>query len=209
MNPFQSFRFFHGMRIQHLGLLMNCATETTYQAGEILFKEGDPVRQFFLVKSGALALHTQALGETRVVKTAQSGDVLGWSCLAPQATWHLSGQALGRMAVTILDGGCLLKAAQENPEFGRELLKRAGQMEVERIENDQSFVKIQVEPLAGAVVQHAGGTATGNSSIFSDHALDLSSSDAKQLSVHDGQWALLTDRHGSAIVPVRVKSEAK
>ena len=206
MNPFQSYRFFHGMRIRHLALLMKGTTETSYQPGEILFNQGDPVRHFFLIKTGVLALCTQDRGKTRVIKTARSGDVLGWSCLDPEATWHSSGQALEDTTVTILDASRLLAEAKENPEFGCELLRRAAQWDVERLESDNEVLKINVAPLAVAAVQPRDEMASENSSHF---ALTLSPSDAKQLSVHDGQWVLLTDQHGSAILPVRIKPELK
>jgi len=206
MNQFQSYSFFFGMRIQHLSLLIKCASEKTYQPGEIVFKEGDPVKNFFLIKTGALALHREDVAETRVVKTVQSGDVLGWSCLVPQATWHLSGQALGPTTVTILDGERLSAVVEENPEFGCELLERAAQMEVERLENEGGLIKIAIEPLPAAPVHSDSETSTGNSPFFSSDALDLSPSRAKQLSLHDGQWVQLTDQHGSAILPVRIKS---
>lgn len=205
MNQFRSYRFFDGMRIPHLGLLIQCASEKTYQAGEILFKEGDPVEKFFLIKSGSLALYPEPVAETRVVKTAKRGDVLGWSCLIPETAWHLSGQALSPTSVTILDRERLLAAAEKNPEFGCELLERAAQMEVECLESEEGFLKIDVEPLPAAAVQTIGETISGNSPFYSSDALDLSPSRAKQLCLQDGQWVQLTDQHGSAILPVRIK----
>ena len=209
MNQFQSFRFFYGMRIPHLSLLIKCATEVTYRTGEILFKAGDPMTSFFLIKTGALALHPEPGAKTRAVKTAHSGEAVGWSCLVPQATWHFSGQALRPTNVTILDSGRLLAAAQENPDFGRELLKRAAQFELERLENEGGIIKVDIDPLAAPLADNIPETVTGDSLYFSNGALDLSPWDAKQLCLHDGEWVQLTDRHGSAIVPVRIKSNKR
>ena len=151
------------MRIPHLGLLIRCATEKMYQAGEMLFKEGDPVTTFFLIKTGSLALYAEPVDQVRVVK---AGDVIGWSCLIPEAVWHFSGRALSPTAVTTLDGERLLAAAEENPEFGCELLERAAQMEVERLEKEGGFIKFDVEMLPAAAVHRIGETVTGNTVFF-------------------------------------------
>ena len=205
MNPFQSYRFFYGMSIRHLGLLIRCASEKIYKQGEILFRQGDPVSSFFLIKTGVLALQPEPLAETRVVKTLRSGDVLGWSCLAPGATWDLSGTALDCTTVTILDRGRLLRSVDEYPDFGSDFLKRAAQYEVEILERSGRLLNVQVNPVEGSVIE-TGETITGNSPFFSN-TVDLSPYDAKQLSLHGGQPVRLTDQYGSAIVRVHVKPE--
>lgn len=78
-------------------------------------------------------------------------------------------------------------------------------MEVERIENEGEFQKIDVDPLPTATVRTNGETISGNSPSYWSDSLDLSPSRAKELSLHDGQWVQLTDQHGSAILPVRIK----
>ena len=127
--------FFQGMKAHHLSILGKNATEASYEAGETLFKEGEPANRLFLVQSGEVILevHEPADG-TSVVQAVREGDVIGWSWLFPPFTWHLRARALEPTKVIVLDGAHLLAAAEQHHDFGYELMKRVAQVVIHRLQ---------------------------------------------------------------------------
>jgi CRP-like cAMP-binding protein len=127
--------FFHGMKPEHLALLRDGAKVVQFKAGDVLFREGEPANQFYLIESGKIALEAHKPGDgTALVQTLGPGDVLGWSWLFPPFAWHLQARALEPAKVIMLSGAHLLVTAENNHEFGYELMKRVSQVVVHRLQ---------------------------------------------------------------------------
>lgn len=125
---------FRGMKPEHLWLVAQNARETRFQAGEILLRETEPANRFFLVHTGTIALEAHAPGDGTVqVETIGPGGVLGWSWLFPPFTWHFRARAREDGTATVLDGASLLVCAEQNHDFGYELMKRISQVVIHRL----------------------------------------------------------------------------
>jgi CRP/FNR family transcriptional regulator, cyclic AMP receptor protein len=127
--------FFRGMPPEHLVLLSEGAREATLNAGEVLFREGEPANQFYLIESGTIALeaHQTAAGATLIQKLG-AGEVLGWSWLFPPFIWHFQARAVEPTRVVVLSGAHLLITAERNRDFGYELMKRLAQVVIHRLQ---------------------------------------------------------------------------
>jgi CRP-like cAMP-binding protein len=139
--------FFHGMKPEHLTVLTQGAKTATFKAGDVLFREGEPASQFFLIQSGKIALevHEPANG-TMQVQTLGAGEVLGWSWLFAPFVWHFQARAIEPTNVIILSGAHLLGAAERHHEFGYELMKRVAQVVIRRLQNTRKqLLALQVE----------------------------------------------------------------
>lgn len=139
--------FFHGMKRAHLALLTQGAKETQFEAGDVLFRVGEPANQFYLLESGRILLeaHEPANG-TLLVETLGAGDVLGWSWLFPPFNWNFQARAVEPTKVIILNGGHLLMAAERDHEFGYELMKRVAQVVIHRLQaTREQLLALQVE----------------------------------------------------------------
>ena len=127
--------FFHGMKPEHLAVLTNGAKGAELKAGNLLFLEGRPANQFFLIESGQIALEMhEPAGKTLLVQTLGAGDVLGWSWLFPPFAWHLQARVLEPTNVIVLSGAHLLITAESDHEFGYELMKRVAQVVISRLQ---------------------------------------------------------------------------
>jgi CRP-like cAMP-binding protein len=127
--------FFHGMKPGHLAILTEGAKAVSFKAGEVLFREGNPANQFYLIEQGAIALEThQPANTTTLVQTLGPGDVLGWSWLFPPFVWHFQARAVEPAGVIALNGAHLLVAAERDPDFGYELMKRVAQIVIRRLQ---------------------------------------------------------------------------
>jgi CRP/FNR family cyclic AMP-dependent transcriptional regulator len=127
--------FFSGMDPAHLEILAEGAREATFKAGDVLFREGEPAGDFFLIRKGKVELQAHELADGTVpIQELQAGDVLGWSWLFPPFAWHFRARAVETTDVVVLDGGHLLAAAERDPQFGYELMKRVAQVVIHRLQ---------------------------------------------------------------------------
>jgi CRP-like cAMP-binding protein len=139
--------FFHGMKPAHLALLTDGAKTVQFKTGDILFREGEPANQFYLIESGKIALeaHEPANGTT-LVQTLATGDVLGWSWLFPPFIWHFQARAIEPVSAIILSGAHLLVTAERNHDFGYELMKRVAHVVIHRLQaTRKQLLALQVE----------------------------------------------------------------
>lgn len=81
----------------------------------------------------ALEAHEPAAG-TQPVQDLEAGDVLGWCWLFPPFVWHFRARALEPTSTIVLSGGHLLMAAERDPDFGYELIKRVAQVVIHRLQ---------------------------------------------------------------------------
>lgn len=127
--------FFHGMKAEHIHLLSGCASNVRFDAGEFVGRQGEPADHFCIVRQGRIGLeiHAPARGAL-TIQTIGDNDVLGWSWLLPPHQWHFDARALTTTRALMLDGRCLRGKMEHDYELGYELLRRFGQIIVQRIE---------------------------------------------------------------------------
>src|SRR5678816_4084169 len=116
--------FFRGMKPEHLALLPEGARAVQFKSGDLIFREGAPASEFYLIETGEIALEAlDSANRPTLVHRVQSGDVLGWSWLFPPFTWHFQARAIEPTRAIVLNGAHLLIAAEHNHDFGYELTK--------------------------------------------------------------------------------------
>lgn len=126
--------FFQKIAEDHIAEAAKGAVELSFEPGDFIIKEGEPANRFFLIESGGIALeaHEPADG-TFPVQTLAHGDVLGWSWLLSPFVWHFQARALEPTTVIALNAANLLIAAEEDHEFGYELMKRTAHVLMGRL----------------------------------------------------------------------------
>src|ERR1019366_7751080 len=87
-------RFFDGLRPETVEIIAGCASNVQFDAGTLIFREGERADAFYLLRHGSVALetHSPARGPL-VIETIEAGDVLGWSWLFPPYRWHFDPRA--------------------------------------------------------------------------------------------------------------------
>ena len=127
--------FLSDFRPEHLDILSECAQETVFEPGEVIFREGQIADKFYLLQRGGVILELhQAQREDVPIQTIGGGDVLGWSWLFPPFTWHFQARALSRTEAIVLNGPHLVVACNANHEFGYELMKRVAHVVLKRLQ---------------------------------------------------------------------------
>jgi CRP-like cAMP-binding protein len=126
---------FHGLEKGHLELIVGCAQNTGFEAGQYLFREGDQADTFYLVRHGRVMLETFVPGRGALtVETVDDGDVVGWSWLFPPYRWHFDARALDGVRAVAFDGACLRGKLDGDHTLGYELLGRFSPVMLERLQ---------------------------------------------------------------------------
>lgn len=127
--------FFAGLHERHLRLLVGCASNVRFDAGEFLLKQGEEADRFYLIRSGKAALEVYAPGQGSItIQTIGEGEIVGWSWLTPPYRWHLDGRALELTRAIAIDGACLRGKCEADHELGYELHKRFTPIIVQRLQ---------------------------------------------------------------------------
>ena len=126
---------FRDMKIEHLEILSQGATEVRFELGQIIFRQGEPANKLYLIENGTVGLEATRPNQPPVsIQTLHAGDALGWSWLFPPFAWNFQARAGAGCGLLCLDGGHLLATSREDAHFGYELMKRLGQIAIQRLQ---------------------------------------------------------------------------
>ena len=127
--------FLKGMSPVHLKTLADLAIHTRFEAGESIFREGDPANRFYLIQQGKVALESGDGDRGSIlIQTIGAGDVLGWSWLFPPYYWHFDARALEPTQAIFFYGTRLREYCEEDHDLGYDLIKRMAQVMLTRLQ---------------------------------------------------------------------------
>lgn len=128
-------RYFKDLELKHLQVLAHCATETSWDTDNFIFRIGEPARHFYLVGEGSVAIEMQAAQRGIVrIQTLHPGDVLGWSWLFPPFKWHFDARVLEPSKGLVFEAEAFLAQCENDHELGYQIQKRFSRMMVERLQ---------------------------------------------------------------------------
>jgi len=121
----QSHPFVRGVSTASLSVLASCAMPTNFEAGQLIFREGEIANRFYLILSGRVQLEAEAADRPAVeVEQVAAGDVLGWSWLFPPYNWNFTARAIEPVTAVFFYGTWLRERSEKDLELGYELMKR-------------------------------------------------------------------------------------
>jgi CRP/FNR family cyclic AMP-dependent transcriptional regulator len=117
--------FFKDLEVPHLRLLAECASNVRFDAGEVIFREGERANTFYLIRHGKVAVETFTPDRGPIIiQTLGEGDLLGWSWLIAPYRWRFNARAVELTRAIALDGECLRGKCEDDYSLGYELMKR-------------------------------------------------------------------------------------
>jgi CRP/FNR family cyclic AMP-dependent transcriptional regulator len=127
--------FFSDFPTRYLELVVGCASNVRFGAGEFIFHEGQEAEKFYLLREGKVALQitSERRGPLNIL-TLGEGDILGWSWLFPPYRWKFSARTIDPTRAFAMDGHCLRTKAEQDHDLGYELLKRFSRVFETRLE---------------------------------------------------------------------------
>ena len=126
--------FFDGLPSELVTVMVECARNVRFDAGQRIFGQGEDADLFYLLRAGRVTLevHDPALG-VRVVQTLEPGEVLGWSWLFAPYRWAWTARAVETSRALAMDGRCLRRKFDEDPALGYAFMQRVGRALSERL----------------------------------------------------------------------------
>jgi CRP-like cAMP-binding protein len=127
--------FLQGLKPEHFRLLVGCARNVRFNAGEYLLREGQETNEFFIIRQGKVSLETFVPHHGSVsIQTLDSEEVVGWSWLFPPYQSHFDARAVELTRAISLDAKCLRGKCAEDHELGYELMSRFANVVVQRLQ---------------------------------------------------------------------------
>lgn len=121
----QEHPFFAGMDPQACATIAGCAANERFNAGDYIFREGQPANKFYLIRHGSVALEIHVPGrDPIIVDELHSGDILGWAWLVPPHKWVYDARTKELTRVVSLDAACLRGKYESDHTLAYELFKR-------------------------------------------------------------------------------------
>ena len=130
--------FFQGLATNYLQLMVGCASNVRFNAGDYFFHEGEDAHKFYLLREGKVALELPVTNHEPIsIERLNEGDVLGWSWLIPPYKWHFDARATESVRALALDGACLRNKCETDHDLGYELMKRFTPLIAQRLQASQ------------------------------------------------------------------------
>ena len=127
--------FLRGLNHSQLTLLADCALTARFKAGEVIFREGEEAKQFYLIEKGKVVLESgKDFGEPVVIQTIGPGDLLGWSWMMPPYRWHFTARAVEPTKAIYFMGTILRDYCERDHSLGFELHKRMSEVMMKRLQ---------------------------------------------------------------------------
>lgn len=127
--------FFQGLKPDTMHLLVSCASNVRFEAGEYLLHEGEEARQFYLIREGYVSLEDAVPKQEPIcIQSLGPGQVLGWSWLIPPHRWRFDARAATPVRAFALDGECLRGKCEADHDLGYEMMKRFTPLITDRLQ---------------------------------------------------------------------------
>jgi len=128
------------------------AREVKLAKDEVVYREGEDCRDFYLIEAGTVALEINPPTGPVRVDTLAAGEEFGWSAILAGRERVLQARSLGPTTLLAFDGAELRALCERDSAFGYELMHRLLDSAVERLQ----ALRLQVMDARWPVAHLAG-----------------------------------------------------
>lgn len=147
--------FFKDLDVKFVALVVGCAKNVRFEAGEYLFREGGQTDQFYLLRHGRVALEMAApSGGAVTFLTLGPGDVVGLTWFVAPYRWMYDARALELTRAISLDAVCLRGKLDQDHDLAYEVMQRFVPILLERMQGMLlQMLDVYGKPAAGRVAK--------------------------------------------------------
>lgn len=128
-------QFFRDLDPRFVALVVGCAKNVRFEAGEYLFREGGEADQFYLIRHGRVALEMASPNDGAVtIQTLGEGELVGLSWIVPPYRWAYDARALELTRAVSLDAVCLRRKLDDDHDLGYEVMQRLVPVLIDRLQ---------------------------------------------------------------------------
>ena len=152
LQTLQTHPFVAEFRPEHRAKLAALGKVVHFEAGQVIFHEGELWTVFYLLKEGMVALELESAEHVLRVQTLYAGDEFDWSALLPHAGKHFQARALTAVTALGFEADQLLAAFKADAEFGLAFMLRLMGVVSERLR----ATRVQLLDMYSPVAKRAG-----------------------------------------------------
>ena len=119
---------FGGLSDEQKDKIAQSSREMTFETGDVLFREGDPADNIYIVLSGTVAVEVGLLGRKRrrsaVIAAAHRGESVGWSAGIDSQHYLASAYAVEKTSVVAVDHKAVQLLFADNPASGLSVMEK-------------------------------------------------------------------------------------
>jgi CRP/FNR family transcriptional regulator, cyclic AMP receptor protein len=128
--------FFADLDDEALAFVAGCCVNVRFDAGEYVFREGEPADSFYVLRAGRAAIEIGSPDRgTLVIDTVGEGEVVGISWLAPPYRTQFDVRAVELVRAISVDATCLRAKCDEDPRLGYLLMQRIAGIMRQRLQS--------------------------------------------------------------------------
>jgi CRP-like cAMP-binding protein len=131
---FKQSDFFSGMAHLFVKKLMEKTEKASYEAGDLIFREGDPTRYFYILIKGHIKLTIGDEAHT-VFVINRPGECFGWSSLINRSSYSASAVCVAPTSLMRLDKTHFRTTLENHPADGLFFMERVAGMIGDRLLN--------------------------------------------------------------------------
>jgi len=118
--------FLRGIADEYLEKIASVAQLAEFEGTHVIFREGDPAEDIYLITDGSVSLEICAPGiGCRRILTVGKGELLGWSPVLGHSRVTATARTLVATRAIRISGRQMLTLCEHNPRFGYEFMRRA------------------------------------------------------------------------------------
>jgi CRP-like cAMP-binding protein len=126
--------FFRGISMEHLRHIARYSKRCHFEAGEILFREGDIANCFYVVNSGRVMVEFTGGGRPVAVQEIGPGEPVGFSWFFNPENLHFTARAIEPVEAIFFYGTLLREDCEIDHELGYDLVRRTSEVMLKRLE---------------------------------------------------------------------------
>jgi CRP/FNR family transcriptional regulator, cyclic AMP receptor protein len=112
----------------------------TFQQGEVIYRQGEPGTEAYLLEEGSVRLVKKVRGEGRSLSVLKPGDLFGESALIPDAPRSSTAIALGAGLARVLDPRTLPRLLGRDPQAAAAMIEQL----VARLQEAEDQIEIMM-----------------------------------------------------------------
>lgn len=126
INALQAIPWFQVMSPEHFTKILGIAKIVRFEAGQVIFHEGDKEDYLYVVIEGRVAIEISVPGRGRMrILTADAMDEVGWSSVTPVVRQRTAGaRAVLPSRLVAFDAVGLRRLCDEDHDFGYFVMRR-------------------------------------------------------------------------------------
>lgn len=185
MKTLEESLLFGDLKDEERGRIARFSNEAVFEAGDILFHEGDPAEKIYIVVKGTVAVEVGLLGRRRrrcaTIATAGRGESVGWSAGIGSPSYLSSAYAVEKTTALAIDRQAVRLLCTEEPSSGLLVMKKLADLASSRLSRTAGVLANMLSTASHDLKAHLAAVESLNQVVLGGYAGDLNEQQKKFL----------------------------